>query len=191
MIVEKIKNDYFKKNYLQEIKVNDKMFMLNVLSFNEKIIYIGDIMKKLTLLIALSVLLYSATASAMPPKSAVQWTLQVGAETVAAETVAEKAAAIAAAVQRATQRAAAELAGFEAKKVAREELAPLLRERDVADRAFEEASIRLVEIPQADVPAVTAAYREATRREKEIIAIEGVIARVREKHGLSQYPADE
>ena len=60
MIVEKIKNDYFKKNYLQEIKVNDKMFMLNVLSFNEKIIYIGDIMKKFILLIALSVLLYSA-----------------------------------------------------------------------------------------------------------------------------------
>ena len=38
--------------------------MLNILSFNEKIIYIGDIMKKLILLIALSVLLYSAPGNA-------------------------------------------------------------------------------------------------------------------------------
>ena len=39
--------------------------MLNVLSFNEKIIYIGDIMKKFILLIALGMLFYSASGNAM------------------------------------------------------------------------------------------------------------------------------
>ena len=173
--------------------------MLNVLSFNEKIIYIGDIMKKLTLLIALSVLLYSATASAMPPKS----TTKAGTDVQAA-----------AGKDANTQT-------DEMTPAAAEELAPLLEERDAAREAYvgagnefdkvegelqkiikaikaikeekpdaEQAALTTQYVIQATNPELQAALEETQRTNKALTAVEKAVEEVRVKHGLAT-PDDE